>query len=69
MESTFDDGPLDYHIARDRMTFGLLGYHDPYMVWYRSITVRFLTHCGSCHEQLVIFISYVFIKLYFILFF
>ena len=33
MENTFDDGPLGMnHIARDQMTFGPLGYHDPYMV-------------------------------------
>ena len=52
------------HIARDQMTFGSLGYHYPYMVWYRSITIRFLTCTGSFHELLVIFISYTFIILY-----
>ena len=57
------------HIVMDHMEFGPLGYHDLYMVWYRSITVQFLTCSGSFHELLVIFISYVFNKLYFILFF
>ena len=54
------------HFARDQMTFGPLGYHDPYMVWYRSITIRFLTCTGSFHELLVIFMSYTFIILYYI---
>ncbi|XP_059596247.1 uncharacterized protein LOC109122076 [Vitis vinifera] len=34
------------------MAIGSLGYHDPYMVWYRSITIRFLTRTGSFHELL-----------------
>ncbi|KAL6339402.1 hypothetical protein AAG906_032934 [Vitis piasezkii] len=41
------------HIARDEMAIGSLGYHDPYMVWYRSITIRFLTRTGSFHELLL----------------
>ncbi|RVW94916.1 Serine/threonine-protein phosphatase 7 long form-like [Vitis vinifera] len=40
------------HIARGEMTIGSLGYHDPYMVWYPSITIRFLTRTGSFHELL-----------------
>ncbi|KAL6342251.1 hypothetical protein AAG906_006874 [Vitis piasezkii] len=40
------------HIARGEMAIGSLGYHDPYMVWYRSITIRFLTRTGSFHELL-----------------
>ncbi|RVW25042.1 Serine/threonine-protein phosphatase 7 long form-like [Vitis vinifera] len=40
------------HIARGKMAIGSLGYHDPYMVWYRSITIRFLTRTGSFHELL-----------------
>ncbi|KAL6342304.1 hypothetical protein AAG906_007518 [Vitis piasezkii] len=35
------------HIARGEMAIGSLGYHDPYMVWYRSITIQFLTRTGS----------------------
>ncbi|KAL6328684.1 hypothetical protein AAG906_003369 [Vitis piasezkii] len=34
------------HIATSEMAIGSLGYHDPYMVWYRSITIRFLTRLG-----------------------
>ncbi|KAL6348500.1 hypothetical protein AAG906_009960 [Vitis piasezkii] len=41
------------HIARGEMAIGSLGYHDPYMVWYRSITIRFLTRTGSFHELLI----------------
>ena len=54
------------HIVRDKMTFGPLGYHDPYIVWYRLITIRFLTRTGSFHELLVIFMSYKLIILYYI---
>ena len=43
------------HIARGKMAIGSLGYHDPYMVWYCSITIQFLTQIGSFHELLVIF--------------
>ncbi|WJZ84265.1 hypothetical protein VitviT2T_003876 [Vitis vinifera] len=54
------------HIARGEMAIGSLGYHNPYMVWYHSITIRFLTRTGSFHELLVIFMFYLFIKVYFI---
>ena len=54
------------HIARGEMAIGSLGYHDPYMVWYRSITIQFLTQTGSFHELLVIFMFYFFIIFYFI---
>ncbi|RVW35551.1 Serine/threonine-protein phosphatase 7 long form-like [Vitis vinifera] len=40
------------HIARGKMAIGSLGYHDPYMVWYCSITIQFLTQIGSFHELL-----------------
>ncbi|RVW84566.1 hypothetical protein CK203_048138 [Vitis vinifera] len=41
------------HIARGEMAIGSLGYHDPYMVWYCSITIWFLTRIGSFHELLI----------------
>ncbi|KAL6324572.1 hypothetical protein AAG906_013384 [Vitis piasezkii] len=41
------------HIARGEIAIGSLGYHDPYMVWYRSITIWFLTWIGSFHELLM----------------
>ncbi|RVW12237.1 Serine/threonine-protein phosphatase 7 long form-like [Vitis vinifera] len=40
------------HIARGEMAIGSLGYHDPYMVWYSSIAIRFLTRTESFHELL-----------------
>ena len=48
------------------MEFGPLRYHDSYTIWYNSITIRFLTRSGSFHELLIIFMSYIFIILYYI---
>ena len=42
------------------------GCDNPYMVWYRLITIRFLTRTRSFHELLIIFMSYTFIILYYI---
>ena len=67
MESTFDDGPLGTIILLGiRWHLVHWGYHDPYMVRYLSITIQFLTRGGSFHELLVIFMSYIFIILYFL---
>jgi hypothetical protein len=41
------------HVVTSDKMIGLMGYHDPYMVWYRQITRRFINRRSGCYEMMV----------------
>ena len=49
---TIWDHQREHVVTSDKM-IGLMGYHDPYMVWYRQITRRFISHRSGCYEMMV----------------
>ena len=44
----------EHVVTRDKM-IGLMAYHDPYMIWYRRITRRFISRRSGCYEIMVNF--------------
>ena len=38
---------------------GIMDYHDPYMVWYRKITRRWIGKTGGFHDFMVFFLTCV----------
>ena len=38
---------------------GVLDYHDPYMVWYRKITRRWIGKIDGFHDLMVYFLTYI----------
>uniref|UniRef100_A0A2N9HQT4 Aminotransferase-like plant mobile domain-containing protein n=1 Tax=Fagus sylvatica TaxID=28930 RepID=A0A2N9HQT4_FAGSY len=42
------------HVVTSDKMIGLMGYHDPYMVWYRQITRRFINRRSGCYEMMTL---------------